>query len=344
MSLPAGLPPGVETLLEKTIGVTLQGSLVNTLFFGMNTVQAFAYFQQLRGRDDGNWTKLLVGFLWVLNALTIIFTSVYLNDILIHGFTNVEGTDVYNWSVPAQVVITVLNNFVVKCFFVWRLWLVSRGLWVVTSVAALLAVMGFGFGLGLSVYASSHNTFEQFRAVQWLVFTPLALASLSDLCTSVSLCYFLYTSRTGVRQTDSVLNVLLLYLINAGVITAICNLACLATFWLVPNSTVFVLIFFISSKMYFASVLSTLNCRELIRAKSTNRSIPLPMIGRLGVPDNSRRAQDFLSTPQDAEEVVDIAINIDTQVEKRMECDDDRRSNKSSSASALGEPRFLYNQ
>ncbi|KAI5114756.1 hypothetical protein M0805_007960, partial [Coniferiporia weirii] len=56
------------------------------------------------------------------------------------------------------------------------------------------------------------------HGISFLVYIPLAIAAASDICMTAALCFFLYTNRTGIRRTDSIINVLMLYCINASLL------------------------------------------------------------------------------------------------------------------------------
>lgn len=60
---------------------------------------------------------------------------------------------------------------------------------------------------------------------QWMSYYPLSVYTGTDTIIAASLCYLLYTNRTGYRRTDSLLNTLMLYTVNTGIITSICSLA-----------------------------------------------------------------------------------------------------------------------
>jgi len=85
--------------------------------------------------------------------------------------------------------------------------------------------MGMRFG----AESYTHNNLERLHSIAWLLYTSLSLSIATDLLTTSLLCYYLYTSRTGIRRTDSVLRILMMYSIDGGIITTLCNIGTLAT-------------------------------------------------------------------------------------------------------------------
>jgi len=90
-----------------------------------------------------------------------------------------------------------------------------------------------------------------------------ALGAVIDLLIAVALFYLLHRSRTGFKQTDSVISRLMLFTINTGLLTSICAVLCLVTFVLYPNDLIYVTFFFCLSRLYCNSLFATLNCRRV---------------------------------------------------------------------------------
>ncbi|KAI5115072.1 hypothetical protein M0805_007744 [Coniferiporia weirii] len=168
----------------------------------------------------------------------------------------------------------MISNFLV------RLWLLRiqdmdhRGSILVTLPVAVLSFLSFAFGMAFTVESFLHSSFAAMHGISFLVYIPLAIAAASDICMTAALCFFLYTNRTGIRRTDSIINVLMLYCINASLLTTCLNIVCFVTFLALPTNYIFMALFFVSSKLYFCSLLATLNAREMFRQKATAVSLP----------------------------------------------------------------------
>ncbi|KZT02170.1 uncharacterized protein LAESUDRAFT_763112 [Laetiporus sulphureus 93-53] len=61
--------------LDATYGAVFIGAFVSAVLFGVTNLQAFIYFQ--RYSSDGVWSKIAVCWLWLLDAVHLIFVSLY---------------------------------------------------------------------------------------------------------------------------------------------------------------------------------------------------------------------------------------------------------------------------
>ncbi|PIL29372.1 hypothetical protein GSI_09423 [Ganoderma sinense ZZ0214-1] len=93
------------------------------------------------------------------------------------------------------------------------------------------------------------------------MYVGLGLLVVTDIYNALVLCYFLYKARTGFNtRTDSVINVLLLYTVNTGLITSVFALACFITYAAMPTNYVFLTLYFPLSKLYFNALLASYVC------------------------------------------------------------------------------------
>jgi len=99
----------------------------------------------------------------------------------------------------------------------------------------------------------------------------LALGAFTDVFIAVALCYFLRKFRTGQKQSDSVVNNLILYAVNSGLVTCAFSITTLILYNMMPGNFVFMAIFFILSKLFAISLMANLNTRKLIRGRGTYR-------------------------------------------------------------------------
>jgi hypothetical protein len=62
---------------------------------------------------------------------------------------------------------------------------------------------------------------ERLQSVSWLLYTALSLVLAGDMSIAAILCTLLFRSRTGMGNTDPIINVLLMYTINSGLLTSV---------------------------------------------------------------------------------------------------------------------------
>ncbi|KAI0258259.1 hypothetical protein BC834DRAFT_912375 [Gloeopeniophorella convolvens] len=79
--------------------------------------------------------------------------------------------------------------------------------------------------------------------------------------------YYLLRSRTGIRRTDSALNLLAYYCINCGILNMASSTCCLVTFVAFPKTQIHFPFFFVEVQLYFLSFVGLLNSREAVRRR-----------------------------------------------------------------------------
>ncbi|PAV21563.1 hypothetical protein PNOK_0152000 [Pyrrhoderma noxium] len=124
----------------------------------------------------------------------------------------------------AHIIVTQISDFVIRLFFARRVWYLSRQNKILTSVTIVLSIVIIVSGLWIGTVTFTYTNLLQF--------------------------------------TDNRLTILMVYIINTGLLTSLCTAACFLTFALMPVNYIFIGINFSLSKLYFNSLLATLNRRE----------------------------------------------------------------------------------
>ncbi|KAJ3832190.1 hypothetical protein F5878DRAFT_24090 [Lentinula raphanica] len=105
-------------------------------------------------------------------------------------------------------------------------------------------------------------------SLDWKIQLPSAIAC--DLVITLAMVYNLYKSRTGLKKTDHVLNMLIIFTVNTGLITVVLSTASLICFLVLPQSILIYVALYVAletilPKCYLNSFLATLNSREFLR-------------------------------------------------------------------------------
>jgi len=163
------------------------------------------------------------------------------------------------------VIVTTCSDFIVRSFFARRVWVLSRSNWILTSGAAICALVTFITGIGFAAKSFTFASTLQFSNIAWVLYLSLGSGVVADIWVAVSLCWYLNKSRTGFKATDSKINVLMAYGINTGLLTSVCAAGCFVAYATMPHNYVFIGFYFVLSKLYFNSLLATLNARDKLR-------------------------------------------------------------------------------
>jgi len=136
------------------------------------------------------------------------------------------------------------------------------------ALAIIIFIAGFSFGVkGLSL-----NSLDKLQELGWLLYTGFALALTGDAYVAISLCILLHRSKTGVGNTNSMINILLAYTINTGLLTMVVSAIEVFTYVGMPNNFIFLAAYFPLSKCYVNAMLATLNAREVLRKNAVQNT------------------------------------------------------------------------
>ncbi|KAG1724664.1 hypothetical protein EDB19DRAFT_2043418 [Suillus lakei] len=281
------------------IGATIAAVFVNDLLtmqskllFGLSSVQAFVYFQTHRGTGI-IFYKLVVIWLWILDALHLALIIHCVYYYLVINYTNIGALTEIIWSFKLQIIIDVFIIYGVHLLYVYRIWIVSKGRSRILAITAgIIVILGSGVAIGncsnatLVVGSSSFNPmpaliwaiyqchmFSDLIKIEWSTYMTLGTITFADIVVASSLCYLLATSRTGFSSTDSLITKLMVYIINTGSLTSICSMAVVITCAVMPTNFIFLALEFLVAKLYVNSFLALLNARYYAQTNTdTNHS------------------------------------------------------------------------
>ncbi|OCB89745.1 hypothetical protein A7U60_g3093 [Sanghuangporus baumii] len=152
--------------------------------------------------------------------------------------------------------------------------------------------------------------------VRWIFTAGLAVAVLCDILITGSLCYWLHGSRSGVHGMNEIIDKIILYSIENGMLiwmneiidkiilysiengmliclASVASLICGIT---MPGNLIFIGIHFVISKLYINSILASLNTRNSFRARKERLFINARPAGEDGPETLRYRDHNFLST------------------------------------------------
>ena len=119
----------------------------------------------------------------------------------------------------------------------------SRKSWPITTIASLLVLAQLSVTLAYYARAFHFTTFADLETIFALTRAINVVTAVTDTVIACLLVYYLHTSRTGIKQTDSILNRLILFAVNTGLLTSICAIVSLVTGLALPNTLVYILFY-----------------------------------------------------------------------------------------------------
>jgi len=257
--------------LDTTLGAVLIAGAFSSVLYGLTCVQMYKYFQN--SADDRREFRMLMAFLWLWDTFDTVLIWHFLYTDLVSHFNNLLALLDPPWSVKIRPLATSITVVIIRGLYLRRLYRLS---WRNVSLTGILAAVSLAdFALSIvttcKVLAMEATT-EWFTALKAILYSHIGAGVVADLGTAFALGYLLNRSRTGFERTDGIINVLVAYSINTGLLVALCAIVTLISYVTMPDNFVYLGFYILQSKIYLNSYLGSLNARELLNPKG-NRSV-----------------------------------------------------------------------
>ncbi|KAI0739671.1 hypothetical protein C8Q80DRAFT_1274723 [Daedaleopsis nitida] len=263
--------------LDNTFGALLIGTFVGLIQYGWTAHQGYRYF---RLYQDDRWSlKVLV--VTILQVSHVGRSLLCINWTLCRAFETFHSflcvhicyyyltTNYFNpaalskgiWSISLLGASTGAVIILTQAFFLRRVYLIGRRYRAVVAFCAVLLLVEFAFSIAVTVVTFLHPTLHNSEQA-WMNSTGVGLAALADTLLTAALTISLHQSRTGIKRTDSIIDLLILYAINTGLITGIFNLLSFVFAIAMPNNLIYGGLDIVATKFYANSLLAVLNSRR----------------------------------------------------------------------------------
>ncbi|KAI0069201.1 hypothetical protein BV25DRAFT_1818183 [Artomyces pyxidatus] len=304
------------------MGATYIGVVLSAALWGVTFLQTWYYYREYP--SDPWHFKLLVGSVFMLDTLHQIFISHTIYLYLVTNYFNPPFLGEVTWSILAEVLVAGLVALIVQSFFISRIYTLSKKNMFLTGGVAVLVVAQFMTVLVYCSKAFRMTTYVEIATIKGWSMSINATTAASDLAIALVLCGLLHNSRTGFRRSDTMINKLILFTVNTGVLTSVDAICSLATIAALPNSFVYICFFFALGRLYANSLLATLNARASLRSPSEDAS----SISLTGMPRQNNSSTNALGTSLQSRGITNnIAIKIDTTKEFNRDISDGASEN-----------------
>ncbi|KAJ7630351.1 hypothetical protein FB45DRAFT_915270 [Roridomyces roridus] len=258
-SMAAPSPPNIHL----TIGALFVGVVASAFLFGIATLQTYTYYDNYP--KDRRVFKYLVGWLWIADLFHAICIAHAAYHYAISNYFNPKALIFSVWSLNLGPVITAIIACTCQAFFTSRVWILGRN-YIVTTLCVALCIVR----LGLSI-VTSYGTFHEVDILtyeahfSWSIRAGLAVATAGDVVIASALVYYLSRNRTGFAKTDRIISRILTFTVETCVVTSTVTVIDVICFATMPDNFVFLGLYFLVSKLYSNSLLTSLNNRNVYR-------------------------------------------------------------------------------
>jgi len=266
----------------------LIGVLISGCLWGVSCTQIWYYFRSPRARDDGLLLKALVVLAWLSDTThqALISHSLYHYTVTIFG--NREGLKHNISSLAIQTVVQEFSAFLVQCFYAQRIWKFSeKNVYLAATILPLIFAQ-LGLVIANTILNYQSLTFTELHLHnQSLTPACVAVTVATDAVLAISMCVLMHRKRSGISgcedlcSTYDILDKLMLMTLGSGAVTSVCALAILITYVALPNSFVWIALFFLLGRLYINSLFVALNFRSTLRDRySEEKPLTISVGGR----------------------------------------------------------------
>lgn len=247
---------------DATIGAILIGGFISVFLFGVTCLQTFIYYQ--RYPRDKALLKFIVLLIWVIDTLDTALAVQICYYYLITNYANPLAVLSPVWSLKLHVLLTSLSDFVVRSLYAQRIYTLSHRNKIITVIIGALSIVDLVVGTVITTKAFKIPTFAGLTAVANLFYVNFASNITADTCVALTLAFYLWRNKTGLTRPDSLVNKLIAYTVNTGLLTVLDASAGLISYAARPTTLIFIAFYLNLSKFYVNSYLATLNVRKTL--------------------------------------------------------------------------------
>ncbi|KAN0088283.1 hypothetical protein V8E55_005340 [Tylopilus felleus] len=289
--------------LDSTYGALLIGVVVAALLHGCTCIQTWNYY--IKNPSDWWYTKAFVACVLVTETCHQAMITHAIYTYIVTDFGAFEELD----NIVFMVIAVFLNGFTtlfVQCFLAMRVYRLSKS-WLAYGLVMIMVIAQFLLVLIYDIKALRYETFARLAALKALSMAINATSAVGDILITMFLCALLHRSRTGFQKSDTMINKLIMFSMNTGLLTSICALASLICISVWPHTFIYMAFYFNIGRLYCNSLLATLNARRDVRTES--QCIADLSFGDVGMHRTSNPGCTKLKTSRAASNAISIQVD-----------------------------------
>ncbi|KAJ6604032.1 hypothetical protein B0H10DRAFT_2078182 [Mycena sp. CBHHK59/15] len=262
------------SFLDLTLGPIVNATLIITFILGVVTMQAYTYIRSFP--NDTIILKSLVTAIWFMQLAftTCLCQGVYTMTVTYFG--QVLHLLRIPVAMTGAVVIGILIAHSVQIFFIYRIYKFSRALYVSITLWFFAACL-HGISLTAAAEVIKLDSIPLLQEEWKWLFTFLFVGDAAlDLLIAATLCFYLKKQIQSIplRNTTILIDRLLSYTIQTGLVTSLVAVAAAVMFIAMPENYMWTA-FFICMPGFFASaLLANLNNRLNFRQPDSSVTSP----------------------------------------------------------------------
>ncbi|KAH9884521.1 hypothetical protein C8Q73DRAFT_719533 [Cubamyces lactineus] len=249
---------------DNTLGAIFLGVMFGVMLYGVTVNQAYRYYSVYYPADKLYVKALVIAILVMetLHTTAWVFSGYH---ILVSEAFSPSGILEFHWVARSTFILTSVAIFTCQMFYCCRIFLLGpRYRWLLIPAAiSMLTGLAFGTAAGIVAFEDVPKITDLHR-IRWMISVAYGLAVLSDFLLTGILIFILHRSRTHFRRSDAMIDILIIYTINTGLLTSIASCLAFVFILIIPGNLIYATISIVGAKLYANSVLAVLNSRRAI--------------------------------------------------------------------------------
>jgi len=242
--------------------------MISAVLVGFALCQSLIYFMQYA--KDKAYIKILVAVTLICEVVHQGIISFTLYWYTITNFGQFSVFDRFIWSLCVPCIPNAFAIVLSQSFFIMRIWYIGKKTRLLVYPLFAMVFVEFTLAMYMVGKALRCNSFAEYAAFKNMAIGRISLTAGIDVTIAITLVMSLHHSKTGYRRTDGMLNTLILYAMSTGAVTAVWALATVAAIVTTGISFTVLFFYYILGRLYFNSILTSLNVRHSIQAASAS--------------------------------------------------------------------------
>ncbi|PIL34889.1 hypothetical protein GSI_02676 [Ganoderma sinense ZZ0214-1] len=275
VALPSLSIPELLSRIKEAFTCGGVGLVVGTAVYGITLFQAYIYFHN--SGQDSIRMKSFVALLFILDTISLILAVDACYEYVVTDF----GNSLLLLNIPLSLALenafTASIRVLTQCFLAHRVWALSNGNITLVGSIIVFALGSLVPSIVMSADIYSDNYIFSLGSIKCRILTGVAdgLSVLCDVLIVAALSYYLHSKRTGFKRTNSMIDRLIIYAVNRGVLTTICQAGHLIAYVALPGRFIFLAFALLEGKLYTNTFLATLNAQKAMRNEGGNDVVEL---------------------------------------------------------------------
>ncbi|KAI0324713.1 hypothetical protein GY45DRAFT_1375336 [Cubamyces sp. BRFM 1775] len=253
--------------LDTTLGSIYLGTTIGVMLYGLTVHQAYRYYKHFPN-DGWLYPKGIVTTVLAFETIhTMLWMYIGYRYMVSEAF-NLPGILSSHWTISSTFLVTSFSVFTCQVFYTCRIWKFGVAYYRWFLIPAILSMIA---GLAFAIVASAKaflivEKITDLDKISWMVSAAYGCSVGSDIMLAGIFVFTLLRIRGEhkVRSTNSLLNTLIIYTINTGMLTSIISFMAFLFALLIHGNLIYAGVSIVGAKLYANSVLALLNSRKYL--------------------------------------------------------------------------------